>query len=192
MLDYNILSQKPNITVVKNGEYVTYKDLLSQTYNGNFIQGGRIVYVEKYYTARPDLISLAVYGDDKYGDIICKINGISNPFELNEGMYLYTPDLGVVSKLFTGTKIGDDVLDEFKSIKTNKQFSINYNSNYKGNNTDSSTDRSRKSGNARTQETIDKQRKDLRKYKNERRSPADQTITDRNYIIDRSLGIVIY
>lgn len=192
MLDYNILSQKPNITVVKNGEYVTYKDLLSQTYNGNFIQGGRIVYVEKYYTARPDLISLAVYGDDKYGDIICKINGISNPFELNEGMYLYTPDLGVVSKLFTGTKIGDDILDEFKSIKPNKQFSINYNSNYKGNNTDSSTDRSRKSGNVRTQETIDKQRKDLRKYKNERRSPADQTITDRNYIIDRSLGIVIY
>lgn len=192
MLDYNILSQKPNITVVKNGEYVTYKDLLSQTYNGNFIQGGRIVYVEKYYTARPDLISLAVYGDDKYGDIICKINGISNPFELNEGMYLYTPDLGIVSKLFTGTKIGDDILDEFKSIKPNKQFSINYNSNYKGNNTDSSADRNRKSGNTRTQETIDKQRKDLRKYKNERRSPADQTITDRNYIIDRSLGIVIY
>lgn len=192
MLDYNILSQKPNITVVKNGEYVTYKDLLSQTYNGNFIQGGRIVYVEKYYTARPDLISLAVYGDDKYGDIICKINGISNPFELNEGMYLYTPDLGIVSKLFTGTKIGDDILDEFKSIKPNKQFSINYNSNYKGNNTDLSADRNRKSGNTRTQETIDKQRKDLRKYKNERRSPADQTITDRNYIIDRSLGIVIY
>ena len=132
MLDYNILSQKPNITVVKNGEYVTYKDLLSQTYNGNFIQGGRMVYVEKYYTARPDLISLAVYGDDKYGDIICKINGISNPFELNEGMYLYTPDLGIVSKLFTGTKIGDDILDEFKSIKPNKQFSSNYNSNYKG------------------------------------------------------------
>ena len=192
MLDYNILSQKPDITVVKNGEYVTYKDLLSQTYNGNFIQGGRIVYVEKYYTARPDLISLAVYGDDKYGDIICKINGISNPFELNEGMYLYTPDLGVVSKLFTGTKIGDDILDEFKTIKPNKQFSINYNSNYKGTSTGVSTDRNRKSGNAKTQETIDKQRKDLRKYKNERRSPADQTITDRNYIIDRSLGIVIY
>ncbi len=192
MLDYNILSQKPDITVVKNGEYVTYKDLLSQTYNGNFIQGGRIVYVEKYYTARPDLISLAVYGDDKYGDIICKINGISNPFELNEGMYLYTPDIGIVSKLFTGTKIGDDILDEFKSIKPNKQFSINYNSNYKGNSTSSGDGRNRKSGNTGTQETIDKQRKDLRKYKNERRSPADQTITDRNYIIDRSLGIVIY
>jgi len=192
MLDYNILSQKPDITVVKNGEYVTYKDLLSQTYNGNFIQGGRIVYVEKYYTARPDLISLAVYGDDKYGDIICKINGISNPFELNEGMYLYTPDIGIVSKLFTGTKIGDDILDEFKSIKPNKQFSINYNSNYKGNGTGIGNGRNIKSGNTGSQETIDKQRKDLRKYKNERRSPADQTITDRNYIIDRSLGIVIY
>ena len=189
MLDYNILSQKPDITVVKDGEYVTYKDLLSQTYNGNFIYGGRIVYVEKYYTARPDLISLAVYGDDKYGDIICKINGISNPFELNEGMYLYTPDLGVVSKLFTGTKIGDDVLDEFKSIQTNKQFSINYNSNYKGESNSNIYNKGLKNNN---QETIDKQKKDLRKYKNERRSPADQTITDRNYIIDRTLGIVIY
>ena len=190
MLDYNILSQKPDITVVKNGEYVTYKDLLSQTYNGNFIQGGRIVYVEKYYIARPDLISLAVYGDDKYADIICKINGISNPFELNEGMYLYTPDIGIVSKLFTGTKIGDDVLDEFKSIQPNKQFSINYNSKYKGET--NSSGRNTKSRKVNNQETIDKQRKNLRKYKNERRSPADQTITDRNYIIDRYINKNIF
>ena len=104
-------------------------------------------------------------------------------------MYLYTPDLGVVSKLFTGTKIGDDVLDEFKSIQTNKQFSINYNSNYKGESNSNIYNKGLKNNN---QETIDKQKKDLRKYKNERRSPADQTITDRNYIIDRTLGIVIY
>lgn len=192
MLDYNILSQKPDITVVKDGKYVTYKDLLSQTYNGNFIQGGRIVKVEEYYVARPDLISLAIYGDDKYGDIICKINGISNPFELNKGMYLYTPDISIVNKLFTGTKIGDDILDEFKSIQQDKRFSINYKSNYKGETLPNNKGKNSSSNNNSNIETIDKKKKSLRKYKNERRSPADQTITDRNFVIDRSLGIVIY
>ena len=190
MLDYKILKNKGKL-YKKNSDGTTeeFLDLLTKSCNSMDSTAGDIIIVNKYYIARPDLISLAVYGDDKYGDIICKINGISNPFELNEGMYLYTPDLGIVSKLFTGTKIGDDILDEFKSIKPNKQFSSNYNSNYKGNDNGSTIGRNRKSG---TQETIDKQRKDLRKYKNERRSPADQTITDRNYIIDRSLGIVIY
>jgi hypothetical protein len=51
----------------------------------------RIVEVTDDYIARPDLISLAVYGTDKYADIICKINGISNPFELNTGMKLIIP-----------------------------------------------------------------------------------------------------
>jgi hypothetical protein len=35
------------------------------------------------YVARPDLLSLDVYGNDMYVDIICKLNGIGNPFELN-------------------------------------------------------------------------------------------------------------
>lgn len=50
--------------------------------------------VTKEYIARPDLISLDAYGDSLYADIICKINGISNPFELNEGIkvILPTPD----------------------------------------------------------------------------------------------------
>lgn len=47
--------------------------------------------VSNEYIARPDLISLDAYGDTIYGDIICKINGISNPFELNEGMLLVIP-----------------------------------------------------------------------------------------------------
>lgn len=47
--------------------------------------------VSKKYIARPDILSLDVYGDALYSDLICKINGISNPFELNEGMILVIP-----------------------------------------------------------------------------------------------------
>ena len=42
------------------------------------------------------------------------------------------------------------------------------------------------------EETIEKKKDNLQKYKNERRSPAEQTIMDNNYVIDRSLGLVIY
>ena len=44
-----------------------------------------LVEVTEDYIARPDLISLKAYNSDDYTDIICKLNGISNPFELNKG-----------------------------------------------------------------------------------------------------------
>lgn len=47
--------------------------------------------VTKKYIARPDLISLDAYGTTNYMDIICKINGISDPFTLNSGVYLILP-----------------------------------------------------------------------------------------------------
>ena len=47
--------------------------------------------VTEEYIARPDLISYDAYGDSMFGDIICKINGVSNPFELNKGMMLIIP-----------------------------------------------------------------------------------------------------
>ena len=46
---------------------------------------------EDKYIGRPDLISLDAYGDTMYADVICKLNGISNPFELNLGMMLALP-----------------------------------------------------------------------------------------------------
>lgn len=48
------------------------------------------------YVARPDLISYDAYGDTMYTDIICKINGISNPFELDEGTLLIIPSLNSI------------------------------------------------------------------------------------------------
>lgn len=46
---------------------------------------------EEKYIARPDLISLDAYGDPMFADVICKLNGISDPFELNTGMILIIP-----------------------------------------------------------------------------------------------------
>ena len=91
MLNYKILDTKPRYNIDSEEEYI---DLLANNYKipkTNF--GGNTVVVNQYYVARPDLISLAVYGDDKYADIICKLNGISNPFELNEDDMLYLPSI---------------------------------------------------------------------------------------------------
>jgi len=89
MLDYNVLKNKPTISI-DNEETI---DLLYKTidYVDNGEEKGQFLQVNEYYIARPDLISLACYGDDKYADILCKLNGISNPFELNEGMILFIP-----------------------------------------------------------------------------------------------------
>lgn len=50
-----------------------------------------ILQVTEKYIARPDLLSKDIYGDTLYSDLLCKLNGISNPFELNEGMILVIP-----------------------------------------------------------------------------------------------------
>lgn len=46
---------------------------------------------QEKYIARPDIVSIDAYGDPMFADIICKLNGISNPFELNMGMILVIP-----------------------------------------------------------------------------------------------------
>lgn len=50
-----------------------------------------ILEVTEKYIARPDLLSKDIYGDTIYSDLLCKLNGISNPFELNEGMIMIIP-----------------------------------------------------------------------------------------------------
>lgn len=50
-----------------------------------------ILEVTEKYIARPDILSYDIYGDSLYSDLLCKLNGISNPFELNVGMLLVIP-----------------------------------------------------------------------------------------------------
>jgi len=99
MLDYNILKKKPSLFQNTDNEYI---DLAQQTFNLKNTISGEILIVNQYYVARPDLISLAMYGDDKYADIICKINGISNPFELNENDIIFIPN---IDEVFDLTKV---------------------------------------------------------------------------------------
>ena len=96
MLDYVILKNKPEFVIKDKDGTPTYcKDLLAKSFSGECIEDLNVepLIVPKDYIARPDLISLAKYGDDKYADLICKLNGISNPFELNEGTILFLPQL---------------------------------------------------------------------------------------------------
>lgn len=123
MLDYSIIKAKPEITVenIDRDESVKMKDLLSNVINLNItINDCTAVKVSKEYIARPDLISLAVYNNDRYADIICKINGISNPFELNEGMILIIPDLTSINKMIKNGKVSETISDNTSIYKKNK------------------------------------------------------------------------
>lgn len=108
-MNYTILAAKPLIKVKDHDDptlEVEIKDLASKVINPDNIYSfkTKIHVVEKEYIARPDLISFAIYGTDRYADIICKINGISNPFELNEGMVILVPDISNVNIVNVGQK----------------------------------------------------------------------------------------
>ncbi len=93
-LQYKLLEKKPMI----EHQGLKYKDLLADTINHDVTVSGSFVMVNKEYVARPDLISLAVYGTDEYADILCKINGISNPFELNENDVVIIPHIETIQE----------------------------------------------------------------------------------------------
>ena len=88
-LDYLVLNQKTKIHSDYLGEDVY--NMLDYTFEIPYNYSYNIFIVTREYIARPDLISLDAYGDTMYTDIICKLNGISNPFELNEGMKIIVP-----------------------------------------------------------------------------------------------------
>lgn len=154
MLDYLILEKKPNINI--NNEIA--KDLLYKTIDLEKNYSGGFLEVNEYYVARPDLISLACYGTDKYGDIICKVNGISNPFELNKGIVLFIPTYESINNIIdvkVGTSVNTQKLEDADEISKTR-------------------------------------REGAQKQKNEKRSPANQLVGDKNFIIDKSLGLVFY
>lgn len=156
-LKYLTLSNKPNITLKdKDGNDQLCIDLLPKTTDSVFIEtkGSRKCIVNKYYVARPDLISLAFYGTDEYADIICKVNGISNPFELNEDDLLDIPPLETVRFYSTPNKSASEKIED---------------------NT-----------------TISKSRVTKQKALDKKRSPAEQSVGDKNYVIDRTIGLIFY
>ena len=69
-----------------------------------------VLEVTDRYIARPDIISKDIYGDAIYSDLLCKLNGISNPFELNKGMLLIIPSPDSIMNFMK--TIDNDELDE--------------------------------------------------------------------------------
>lgn len=141
MLLYKTLLYKGTIEKAdeKSGLYQYMLDLLSKSIYNNtdneydwnaLFSNAKPVIVTKEYVARPDLISLYAYKTDEYADLICKINGIQNPFELNENMVLLLPSKyqldNIVNKTNTGVSefISDDdtTTDNICQVeKTNKK-----------------------------------------------------------------------
>lgn len=121
MLDYKIINYKKLIQ--KNSHSEQYIDLLSKSFNKDLIPMGGLYIVTKEYVARPDLISQAYYQDDRYADIICKVNGISNPFELNENDVLLIPSLEYITSCaknydFSGSELADDADELQKKVNS--------------------------------------------------------------------------
>ena len=156
-LNYRTLQYKPSSRrALNDGTTEMVKDLLAKTWsewNGSeFINP---IMVNKYYVARPDLISLAVYGTDEYGDMICKFNGVSNPFELNEGMILQIPPLAWLQEgCRYRERVACDLLQDSESIQP---------------------------------------KKDTKAKRDSARSSSTSTVGDAPaFVIDRTLGLVLY
>lgn len=120
MLDYKIVNYKSTIT--NNGE--TYVDLMSKSFDKDVEITGQICVVNQYYVGRPDLISMVYYHDDRYADIICKVNGISNPFELNEDDVLLIPDLECVQQAMKNFDVPSELIstDNDTLSETDKKY----------------------------------------------------------------------
>lgn len=87
--------------------------------------GKQTFYIPTYYLynsvetdstveARPDLLSEKLYGTDMYGDIIAKLNGWSNPFEMPADEVIIIPQVNEVSRFFYK---GKDPMDEDSMVK---------------------------------------------------------------------------
>lgn len=74
-----------------------------------------ILEVTEKYLARPDILSKDIYGDVMYSDLICKLNGISNPFELNVGTILVIPSPDCITE-FMKIPTVDECDDTNKSV----------------------------------------------------------------------------
>ena len=116
MLDYKLVNYKPQIN--RDGE--SFIDLMANVFNENAMYNPSVVIVNEHYVARPDLISLAMFGDDKYGDIICKINGISNPFELNEDDILVVPNIEYLNECILKTRVPSELISDAEKEQIQK------------------------------------------------------------------------
>lgn len=76
------------------------------------------IIVTEDFKMRPDLIALAIYGDQNKLDFILKYNGISNPFSLEVGDKLLIPDASDMQSALIYPKKDEEDQDVQKEIDT--------------------------------------------------------------------------
>lgn len=109
MLLNSLLKNKPKIFSQTVGEDIIH--LGAQTFMMPEWSAYTIYVVSKAHIARPDIISRIVYGTDMYGDFICKVNGISNPFEINAGDVLVIPNLNNINEFMMEDGYNDSLIE---------------------------------------------------------------------------------
>ena len=112
------MSNKVYSTEGFSGE--NHYDLLYQTFRIPKDFKYNVYVVTEEYVARPDLLSLHVYGTVNYADVLCKLNGISNPFELNDGMYIVAPYANDIPLFYTIDHSKEDAIQSGVTIDAKK------------------------------------------------------------------------
>lgn len=116
------------ITISKD-QTTTIVDLAEPSYIPDYDSENFLVYkviqVVSEYDRRVDLISLAVYGSDEYGDIILKCNEIGNPLNVRTGDVLVIPELNGAKKFYKNPNkeskdSNQNYLDTSKKSKVDK------------------------------------------------------------------------
>lgn len=93
-----VLAQKNEFYSEYLGENII--NLLDRSFDIPSNYSAHLYKVEEEYEGRPDLLSFDIFGDERYADIICKLNGISNPYELAAGQYLLIPSLAATEGFY--------------------------------------------------------------------------------------------
>jgi len=119
MLIFDILLKKQIVTD-HNGESIL--DLTNNSVSVNFIRNCRInkiILVSDEFEMRPDLVAKVTMGSANYADILLKFNGISNPYSLSAGMFLFIPNKddilnNMVARINPKTSLRDIVFNSNK------------------------------------------------------------------------------
>jgi hypothetical protein len=99
ILEHKLLVKKKDDTIV---------DLTSKSIEYNRV--GKVLdafYVGEDMTMRVDLISKVAYGIEDEWDLICKFNGISNPFSVDENELIFIPDLSFMYESIVNPEVVD-------------------------------------------------------------------------------------
>lgn len=113
MIFHTVLNNKKEIYSNWLQDYVI--NLGDSTFNIPESYQYEIIEITERYIARPDILSYDIYGDTLYSDLLCKLNGISNPFELNKGMLVIIPSPDCIMDFMKDLKIEE--LDDYVENK---------------------------------------------------------------------------